>query len=171
MQLEKPDKARLVGLFFYLMLTFANPLYKVSVLMADFTGQTVPVYYILTASTFAQADTDAKTIASKLKAISSLQVKALRIDCKYDNVDSDPPGGDKEDVAYFAGETVSGRWAVQEVPGYNGPLAFQNNIDLSNTLVNDYLILWTGGKVYGYDSQLMSEFCRGWVLNRNTQIL
>lgn len=153
-------------------LSFTSPKYTLSILMADFTGLTVPVYYNLNAVTSAQADTDAKAIAARLKAISGLRVHALRIDCKYNDVDSDPPAGDKENTAYLAGETVTGRWAVLQVPGYNGPLAFQNNIDLSNTLVNDYLILFLdGGIVYAYDNQAMSEFCRGWVLNRSTQVL
>lgn len=151
-------------------LDFSTITYNASIALADFTGQIVITKFRLTANSMAQAISQAQIITNRVKAISAHQVDNIRITASYADVDADPPADNVENVAYFSGETTTGRWAVVPIPGYNGPLAFQNNIDLSNTLVNDLLILFlAGGIVYAYHNQAMSEFCRGWVLTRNKQ--
>lgn len=151
-------------------LDFSNITYTATITVADYTEKTTLVRYNLTANTLNQCLVDAQTIAHKLKSISTHRITTVKVNTTYTNLDTDTPTQTIEKVAYFAGETVTGRWAVVEVPGYIGPLVYENNIDLANTLVNDLLILYlNGGIVYPYDSQSMSEFCRGWVLTRGKQ--
>lgn len=153
-------------------LNFSNTDYIASLALADFTGKLVYTKFTLTAASMGQAITDAQTIANRVKAMSAHQVVNVRVTARCTSVDSDSPTESVENTAYFAGETTTGRWAVLQIPGYNGPFIYQNNIELANTLVNDLLILFTdGGVAYVYDNQAMAEFCRGWALERNKQLL
>lgn len=150
------------------MLTFSNPNYTANITLSDFTGLNIPVKYNLTATTAILADAQAREIATRLSQVTAHHIKAVRINCTYENVDDVEATGSREIVGYLVGhtDTVEQTMFQLEVPGYAGP-ATGNEIDLLNTLVNDYAVLFEAdGLAYVFGVIPALEFCRGWILDR-----
>ena len=136
----------------------------------DFGLRDSKVRYVLTATDATTAVASAQTIANRIKAITSLQIERIEIFVSYTDLDTDPPAGDREDVAYLTGFLPDDQWVATEIPAYSDTVLAGNIVDFTSPDLQGYMNLFTSDMLIAVQGQNLVDFCQGFLLNRGRVI-
>ena len=152
------------------MLDWSTFKYTAKIDMLDFGESRTNTQYTLTATDPSTADFAIKTIATRLKKISSAQIEKVSVTLVFEDLDTDPKAGDRETIAAVAGYFPDNQLVTIDIPGYNGLVLSGNVLDMTDPNLIAYLQVFTGDETAYLQGQLLTDFCGGFVLDRGRVI-